>query len=202
MNIYPDKVNLSFASQPNGLTVKLDGISMTTPFTYDEIIGFQHTISVDSPQFFSGNRYEFASWSDGGAATHVITVPASDRSYTAAFNLVTAAPRGPRGRVQLNEGNLGTAYDHPGMGTTGRSRARWTGTGKYGGALSFNGIDSMVNVADSNSLDFTNGLTLEAWVNPVSSGNWSTVIFKERPAGCSTRSTRTRAAIGRSGRCS
>jgi len=184
VNIYPDKVNLSFASQPNGLTVKLDGISMTTPFTYDEIIGFQHTISVDSPQFFSGNRYEFASWSDGGAASHVITVPASDRSYTAAFNLVTAAPQGLVAGYNFNEGNLGTAYDLSGNGNNGAvAGAIWTGTGKYGGALSFNGIDSMVNVADSNSLDFTNGLTLEAWVNPVSSGNWSTVIFKERPGG-------------------
>jgi hypothetical protein len=24
---------------------------MTTPFAYDELVGFQHTISVDSPQF-------------------------------------------------------------------------------------------------------------------------------------------------------
>src|SRR5471032_47274 len=40
--------------------------------------------------------------------------------------------------------------------------------GKYGGALSFDGISSMVTVPDSASLRFTNGFTVEAWVDPAS----------------------------------
>jgi hypothetical protein len=84
----------------------------------------------------------------------------------------------------FNEGNLGTAYDASGHGNNGTvGTAIWTGTGKYGGALSFNGIDSMVTVPDSGSINFTNGFTLEAWVNPVAAGNWSTVIFKEQTGG-------------------
>ncbi len=184
VNIYPDKVNLSFASQPSGLTVQIDGLPFTTPFTYDEIVGFQHTISVDSPQFLAGSRFDFASWSDGGAQSHTITVPAADRSYTATFNLVNAAPPGLVAAYNFNEGNLGTAYDASGHGNNGTvGTAIWTGTGKYGGALSFNGIDSMVTVPDSGSINFTNSFTLEAWVNPVSAGNWSTVVFKEQTGG-------------------
>jgi PKD repeat protein len=184
VNIYPDKVNLSLSSQPNGLTVQIDGIPFTTPFTYDDIVGFQHVISADSPQFQGGSRYDFASWSDGGAQSHTITVPAADRAYTAAFNLVSAAPPGLVAAYNFNEGNLGTAYDVSGHGNNGDvGTAIWTGTGKYGGALSFNGIDSMVTVPDSGSINFTTGFTLEAWVNPVAQGNWETVIFKEQSGG-------------------
>lgn len=184
VNIYPEKVNLSFATQPAGLTVTIDGIPMTTPFVRDEIIGFQHVINVDSPQFVSGSRYEFASWSDGGGRSHSITVPASDRSYTATFNLVASAPPGLVAAYNFNEGNLGTAYDISGHGNNGTLAGPiWTGTGKYGGALSFNGTNAMVSIPGSGDLNFTNGLTLEAWVNPVAGGSWSTVIFKERTSG-------------------
>jgi glucose/arabinose dehydrogenase len=184
VNIYPDKVNLSVDTQPSGLTVQLDGIPMTTPFTYDDIIGFQHTISVDSPQFSGGSTYQFASWSDGGAQSHQITVPPSDSSLTARFDLTTGAPSGIVAAYNFNEGNLGTAYDVSGHGHDGNvGNAIWTGTGKYGGALSFNGSNAMVTVPDANDFDFTNGMTLEAWVNPVSPGNWSSVIFKEQPGG-------------------
>jgi hypothetical protein len=38
-------------------------------------------------------------------------------------------------------------------------------------------------VADSNSLDLTTGMTLEAWVRPSALGGWRTVAFKERSGG-------------------
>jgi glucose/arabinose dehydrogenase len=184
VNIYPQKVNLGFATQPAGLTVAIDGIPMTTPFVYDEVIGFQHVISVDSPQFVNGSRYEFASWSDGGARSHTITTPPSDSSYSATFNLVSNAPPGLVAAYNFNEGNFGTAYDVSGHGNNGTLAGPiWTGTGKYGGALSFNGTTAMVNVAASADLNFTTGLTLEAWVNPAGGGGWQTVIFKERTGG-------------------
>jgi len=184
VNVFPEKVNLNFTSQPAGLTVKIDGLPMTTPFAYDELVGFQHTISVDSPQFLGGARYDFAGWSDGGAQSHVITVPATDRSYSASFNLVTGSPQGLVAAYNFNEGNLGTAYDLSGNGNNGTlAGAIWTGTGKFGGALQFSGTNSMVNIPSSPTLNFTTGFTLEAWVNPVSPGNWSAVIFKERTGG-------------------
>ncbi len=184
VNIYPDKVNLSFTSQPNGLTITMDGIPLTTPFVYDDVIGFQHTISVDSPLFQAGNRYNFASWSDGGAQSHTITVPATDRAYTANFNLVSSAPAGLVAAYNFNEGNFGTLYDVSGHGNDGTLEGPvWTGTGKYGGALSFDGINDVVTVNDADSLDFTTGFSMEAWVNPTSAGNWSDVLFKQGPAG-------------------
>jgi hypothetical protein len=55
-----------------------------------------------------------------------------------------------------------------------------TVAGKYGGALTFDGLNDWVTVADSNSLDLTTGMTLMAWVNPAAiSASWRTVLFKE-----------------------
>ena len=65
-------------------------------------------------------------------------------------------------------GNAGTA-----SGTT------WSTAGKYGDALSFDGISSLVTIADSASLDLTTGMTLEAWVKPTTvSSAWRDVIYK------------------------
>ena len=55
--------------------------------------------------------------------------------------------------------------DNSGNGNDGvLSGASWT-TGKYGGALSFDGVDDFVSVANSTSLDITGTrVTLSAWV--------------------------------------
>src|SRR2546427_4021508 len=37
-----------------------------------------------------------------------------------------------------------------------------------------------VTVADSNSLDLTSGMTVEAWLNPAAIGNWRTAVLKEK----------------------
>ena len=58
-------------------------------------------------------------------------------------------------------------------------RERDLGTaGKYGNALSFNGTNARVTVADSDSLHLTRGMTLEAWVNPATATRWRDVIYK------------------------
>jgi hypothetical protein len=53
--------------------------------------------------------------------------------------------------------------------------------GKYGSALSFDGINDRVTVPDSPSLDFTNALSMEAWVYPTSVSGYRTIVMKEKP---------------------
>ena len=89
--IYPRKVNLSFSAAPAGLTVYLDGIANTTPFVYDTLAGFSHTVEARN-QTSGGTSYTFGSWSDGGAQTHTIVVPAADQSYAATFQASAAPP--------------------------------------------------------------------------------------------------------------
>ena len=69
--------------------------------------------------------------------------------------------------------------DASGNGNNGTiSGATWTTSGKYGNALMFNGTNALVTVNDSNSLDLTTGMTLEAWVYPTAVGGWRDVITK------------------------
>jgi hypothetical protein len=65
------------------------------------------------------------------------------------------------------------------------SGATWNTQGKFGNALSFDGVNDWVTVADANALDLTTGMTLEAWVFPTANGAgaWRNVIIKERPNG-------------------
>ena len=52
--------------------------------------------------------------------------------------------------------------------------------GRYGSALSFDGVDDMVTVPDHAEFDLTTGMTVEAWVRPSALTSWRTVIMKEQ----------------------
>ena len=90
VTIFPQKVNLSFGTAPSGLTLYLDGVAHATPFVYDTLVGFVHSIEARN-QSLGGTAYAFSSWSDGGAQTHNITVPSSNNSYTATYRVATPA---------------------------------------------------------------------------------------------------------------
>ena len=78
VTIYPEKVNLSFDSVPTGRTIKIDALSYTTPFIKDSLVNYQHTVEA-----VETSDHTFFSWSDGGAQTHTLVVPAAAASYTA-----------------------------------------------------------------------------------------------------------------------
>ena len=81
----------------------------------------------------------------------------------------------------FDEGSGTTTADQTGGHTGTLSNATWSTAGKYGKALSFNGTNAMVTVADSNALDLTSGMTIEGWVQPAAANDWRTLIVKERP---------------------
>jgi methionine-rich copper-binding protein CopC len=84
----------------------------------------------------------------------------------------------------FNAGSGTTLSDLSGHGNNGTiANGTWSNSGRYGKALSFNGTSSLVTVADSNSLDLTTGMTLEAWVKPTSFNGWESVLMKERTGG-------------------
>jgi fibronectin type 3 domain-containing protein len=72
--------------------------------------------------------------------------------------------------------------DSSGKSSTGTlSGATWATGGRFGRALSFDGVNDVVTVPDSNALDLSPGMTLEAWVKPTTVNDWRTVLLKERP---------------------
>ncbi len=81
----------------------------------------------------------------------------------------------------FDEGTGTTLLDQTGKGHTGTiAGPAWTAQGKFGSALTFDGVNDWVTVNDANDLDFTTGMTMEAWVFPTASSSWRTVVMKER----------------------
>jgi PKD repeat protein len=81
----------------------------------------------------------------------------------------------------FEEASGSMAADASGKGNHGTIKeAVRINTGKYGKALKFDGVNDWVTVNDSASLDLSTGLTLEAWVYPLSQSNGgNTVILKQ-----------------------
>jgi hypothetical protein len=99
-------------------------------------------------------------------------------------NNAVGPPSGLVAAYSFNEGSGTTLIDRTGFGRTGTvSGATWSAAGRFGGALSFDGVNDIVTIADHNSLDLTTGMTLEAWVRPLSTAGWRTVMVKNVSGG-------------------
>lgn len=81
----------------------------------------------------------------------------------------------------FDEGAGIAVHDTSGHGNTGTmSGATWTDQGRFGRALMFNGRRSLVSIPPSPALDLTEGMTLSAWVYPMSRmTGWRLVVKKE-----------------------
>jgi PKD repeat protein len=84
----------------------------------------------------------------------------------------------------LDEGRV---RDASGNGNDGSVRGAVLGAeGRFGAALQLDGVDDWVTIADADSLDLNETLTLEAWVKPSNVGNtWQSVVIKEQAGAAS-----------------
>jgi Concanavalin A-like lectin/glucanases superfamily/Fibronectin type III domain/Viral BACON domain len=124
-----------------------------------------------------------------GTYTATVTVTATTSGATGSPKTIavtlTVSPASSNlvGAWGFDETSGTTAADASGRGNTGtlNGPAR-SASGKFGGALSFDGVNDWVTVADANVLDLTTGMTMEAWVRPSAIGSlWRTVMLKEQP---------------------
>jgi glucose/arabinose dehydrogenase len=83
-DILPQKAQITLATAPAGLVLTLDGQPVTAPSSDLGVVGIERDLGA-ATQNFNGRRYVFANWSDGGAATHTVSTPASDTTHTATF---------------------------------------------------------------------------------------------------------------------
>src|SRR5690606_27016875 len=127
------------------------------------------------------------SWNTGTATngSHAITARARD----AAGNITTSIPvvvtvsnNNLVLALSFNENTGSVANDQSGNNNHGTltNGATWNASGRFGAAVSFDGTNDLVNIADANSLDLSNGMTLEAWVRPSVLTGFRNVISKER----------------------
>ena len=105
----------------------------------------------------------------------------------AAATLPTAARAAAPGAVAsyaFEEGTGNASADTTGNGRTAALRdTTWTSSGRFGNALRFNGTTSLAQVADSDALDLSGAMTLEAWVRPDTTAGTATVLAKPRNRG-------------------
>jgi hypothetical protein len=81
----PRTVDITFATVPAGLKLSVGSTTAVAPFTKTFIVGASTTVSAPTPQKVRGKTYDFTSWSDGGAQTHVIVAPTDPVTFTATF---------------------------------------------------------------------------------------------------------------------
>ena len=91
-DVQPRTVQLTFATSPAGLSLRLDGQPRATPLTVTGVVGVQRTLEAPSPQTVGNKTHVFVRWSDGGASSHTIFTPASSTTYTATFQKQRGRP--------------------------------------------------------------------------------------------------------------
>jgi PKD repeat protein len=91
LEIQPKTVSLDFDTQPSGLDVVVYDYIINTP---QRIVAWEnHELTISAPD--GEDPYEFDSWSDGGAQTHTITVPAKEDevpSFVAVYKAPGVSP--------------------------------------------------------------------------------------------------------------
>ena len=93
-------------------------------------------------------------------------------------NSVPPAPTGLVAAWAFDEGSGTVATDATGNGNDGTVvGASWTPQGRYGEALSFDGTNDYVGLADNAALNATTSFTFTAWVRRAATGSWQ-VLFQ------------------------
>ncbi|WP_412539821.1 PQQ-dependent sugar dehydrogenase [Longispora sp. K20-0274] len=100
--LQPKTTKVNFVTDPPGLTVSTVYGTEAAPFSQVVIAGSHNSISAPGPQTLNGVTYNFTGWSDGGAQTHVATVPTTETTYTATFTAGAPAQQGLSGTVTID----------------------------------------------------------------------------------------------------
>ncbi len=188
---------------PAGLTATVQGgnnVDLAWTASTDNVGVARYNVHRSTTAGFTpgtGNRIAQptgASYTDSGLSpgTYYYAVTAQDaaNNVSGSSNQATATIDGPPpppptlvAAYSFDEGAGTTVGDLSGNGNTGTVNGASWGVGRFGQALSFDGTNDRVTIPDSNSLDLTTGMTMEAWVRPTTLGTaWKTVLFKHRNA--------------------
>jgi glucose/arabinose dehydrogenase len=184
--IVPDKVDITFSSQPPGLNLIIDGITILAPSVYDTMIGFVHSIEAPD-QNFGGSPYVFGSWSDSGAQSHDVTVPALAQPYTATFTppLDTTAPSIPANlaatAVSTSQINLSWSASTDAVGVAGYRVYRCQGSG----------CTPAVQIASVTSSSYQNTNLLASTIYTYAVTSYDAANNESGPSASATATTRT-----------
>jgi hypothetical protein len=105
---------------------------------------------------------------------------ANGSDFTISFSVGQPAGVGLVAAYGFSEGSGSSVSDASGNGQIGTiSGASWSTQGRFGNALSFDGVNDWVTVNSSSLLSLTTGMTVEAWVFPTAANKGRNVLIKE-----------------------
>jgi glucose/arabinose dehydrogenase len=152
-DVTPVTADVTLATNVAGLQLTLDGAAFTAPATFTGVAGITRSIAAPPTQAVGGVTYAFASWSDGGAATHALSTPDANATLTAVYqaqaNPDPGPGPGPEPEPDPEPNNPDPPVD-PGTGTGGDLTALLSG--KFP-ALAINGTSGKVTVRVNNTGD-------------------------------------------------
>ncbi|MGH2978995.1 MAG: PQQ-dependent sugar dehydrogenase [Solirubrobacterales bacterium] len=99
VTIAPETIDLTIASVPAGAPITYAGYAqVAAPYSSRAAIGFLTTVGAADRFSHNGRLFVFEGWSDGGAISHDISMPAQDVTLTARYRdtspAFTATPSG------------------------------------------------------------------------------------------------------------
>ncbi|MQM25337.1 PQQ-dependent sugar dehydrogenase [Glycomyces albidus] len=91
VDVHPNTVEVSVATDPPGLEFTLDGRPLASA-AKRMVVGTEYVLGAESVQYADGSRFRFAGWSTGAEQQHVFTVPGADTAVTARFEELPYPP--------------------------------------------------------------------------------------------------------------
>ena len=83
-DVLPLKAQVTLATVPAGLKLRLDGQAVAAPHAFAGVVNLERDLWAPD-QNLGGRHYRFTGWSDGAAAIHTVATPSADATYTATF---------------------------------------------------------------------------------------------------------------------
>jgi uncharacterized repeat protein (TIGR02543 family) len=182
-------VFVTVTTVPSGLQIIVDGQTLTAPQSFPWELGSVHSIGTVSPQQeTSTQRYDFASWNDGGAIIHDVTISeASPATFTAQFTRMyfVSMNHDPGGSVTPASGwyAQGSAVPIHAAADPEYFFSGWTGTGSgsYTGPLA----DATITV--NSAIGETAHFTSSSFMLTMVAGPNGTVTPPSGPQGTGTQ---------------
>lgn len=109
VDVLPSLTRLTLASSPPGITLLLDGLAVRSGYAFESVVGLPHAIGALASAHLGTRRYAFQSWSDGGAAVHMIVAPATSTTYQARYVLTSTSATGQTSRISPRSRTSATA---------------------------------------------------------------------------------------------
>jgi hypothetical protein len=87
LSLAPRKVNITFISEPPGVTLQVNDATITTPATLVSWENYALQVTAPTTATLGGALHTFAGWGDGGTAQRQIITLATGRTYRISYAL-------------------------------------------------------------------------------------------------------------------